>query len=185
MPKPKAEKPDTRFITNLEDQHCGGFGGSYLIFTAEVCVQTWEGPRFPSFSTYSPEPGSELTGLVVRAQLDSTAKGFYGFRAEFKPYAVDLGMAESMVKVLRKIERRMSDLATRFGYPADLAAYMGHLASALDASQSHCFGQRVKGDADINGTGYRWMDVDWLRVQTNKEADEWRTKHGYVVANAA
>lgn len=171
MPKPK---PDVRFIVNLKSE-----SSDYLIFTAHAAIMEGRGPCFPQ---YSDEPGYELVDLEARAQLDAHSTSMYGWRAEFKPFTVDKAKAESMLKVLRLIDKRLDALAERFGSPQDLADYMARLAEALGATERQCFARHVKGDQDMNGTGYRWMDTDYLRHHISTEVTRWRVVKGLVAA---
>lgn len=181
---PTKPKPDVRFILDLKDDSMGNcMGGAYFIATLEAAICQPNGEL--TFPQYRDEPGRELVGLVIRAQLDRCAGDFYGFRPTFKPYEVTLENADSMLKVLRRIDKRTRELAERFGYPRDLAAYMGHIADALGADHRQPFCRRVTGDSDMSGTGYRWMDVDYLRDHLATAASEWRTKHGYTITAAA
>lgn len=177
-------KPDVRFILELKDDHMAeSIGGSYLIATFEAAIDVpGEGLTFPQ---YRDEPGRELVGLIIRAQLDRCAGTFYGFRPTFKPFEVTLENVASMKAVLERIDRKVRALNDRFGYPHDLAAYMGYVAEALGVTDRQPFCRRVSGSADMNGTGKRWMDVDSLRSHLDTEATAWRTKHGYTITAAA
>lgn len=178
MPKPKP-KPDVRFILHLEDQH------DYLIATFHASVKVASGAL--EYPQYRDEPGRELVDLVVRAQLDRTrtAGEFYGWRPTFKPWELDLERAESMVKVLRHVDRHLRDLSDTFGWPQDLAAFMGHMASAVGTTSKQPFARRTTGDQDITGTGYRFMDVDDLRHHLGDQAKQWLVRHGCVRQDTA
>lgn len=170
---PAKIKPDVRFILRLEDRH------DYLIATFEAAVKVASGAL--EFPQYRDEPGRELVDLTVRAQLDPsrTSGEFYGWRPAFKPWELDLDRAESMVKVLRQVDRRLRELSDRFGWPQDLAAFMGHMADAVGATTKQPFARRATGDHDITGTGYRYMDVDDLRHHLADQGEKWLVKHGY------
>lgn len=184
---PTKPNPDARMLVTVKDERSHSDG--YLVFSAEPCVETCVGGglRFPLFNTYNGDPGHELTDLRVRAQLDgSCADGeFYGYRAEFQPYSVDLERAQSMVKTLRLIDKRMTALRDRFGYPQDLAGYMAHLVDSLSFDEPRCFLRRVSAEQNMSGTGYREMDTDGLRSWLAHEVNAWRIKHGFVAAEAA
>lgn len=180
MPK-KAEKPTLRIVVATEDQ--GDSFSRYLIFTGHVYVLSDAGELLNPQSSW--DPGYEIADLTVRAQMHPNGAGFYGYRAEYKPFCVDLAKAESMTRVLRRIGKRMTELDGRFGYVQDLPTFMGRLAEALAITERQCFARRVRGDADINGTGYRWMDVDNLRCHLDTEVAAWCSRHGYTVETAA
>lgn len=181
---PSKTKLDVRFLLDLKDDSMGGcMGGAYFIATFEASVYVpGQGLTFPQ---YRDEPGRELVGLIMRAQLDRSASDFYGWRPTFKPYEVTLENVDSMRTVLHRIDKRTRALAERFGWPHDLAAYMGHAAETLGVTDRQPFGRRVTGNSDINGTGWRWMDVDNLRHHIATEAGAWRVKHGYAEPAAA
>lgn len=176
---PAKIKPDVRFILHLEESH------EYLIATFHAAVKVPSGAL--EYPQYRDEPGRELVDLIVRAQLDRRrASGeFYGWRPVFKPWELDLERAESMVKVLRNVDRRLRELSDRFGWPQDLAAFMGHMADAVGATSNQPFARRATGDHDITGTGYRYMDVDDLRRHVSDQASQWLVKHGVTVVAAA
>jgi hypothetical protein len=172
-------KPDVRFIVQVDDQN------DYLIATFHAAVKVPSGAL--EYPQYRDEPGREFVDLVVRSQLDRTRTSgeFYGWRPTFKPWELDLERAESMVKVLRSVDRRLRELSDRFGWPQDLAAFMGHMADAVGATSTRPFARRATGDQDITGTGYRYMDVDDLRRHLAEQANEWLVKHGCVRQDAA
>lgn len=78
--------------------------------------------------------------LTVRGQCNPFAKDekpyFYGYRVHFANIdVVTENYAESMLRVLRMINRKMAKLADRFGYPQDLASYLLHLADVLGITE--------------------------------------------------
>jgi hypothetical protein len=179
-PKPK---PDLRLITRFEDQN-HGCGDLYLIFTAEVATMTDDGLRYP----YLHETGGEFTGLSVRAQLHARhSSGMYGYAAEFRgTNGLDLRTLRSMATTLARVDRKMAALVERFGYPVDLAAYLSNLADSIGVTTKYCFGQHIgRGETDITGTGYRWMEATYLRNHIETQIAAWRTKHGLTVPAAA
>jgi hypothetical protein len=117
----------------------------------------------------------------VTAQREP-GKDWYGWRVSYaEPYRVELPEAEAMVTVLRRIDRGMRRLAERYGSPADLAAFMSHLADVLGC-RTAAFGRRVTAEHDFDGTGYRWMDADALRYWLGSETRTWDAAHGTAEA---
>lgn len=172
---------DARFIVDVKDES-SSMGDPFLRFRADIVMMTDEGLRNPQFSSWSPDPGSHLADLTVRAQVSRGLDhhGFYGYRAEFAPYSVNLELATSIAKVLRMIDRKLEAAAARHGSPVDLAAYLARLSDAIGATESRCFGRRTQASHDLDGSGFRWMDTDSLRIFINDQIDQWRTRHGIV-----
>jgi len=177
-------KADARFIIDVKDE--SSFGDAFLRFTANIAVMTGEGLRNPSFDSWRDEPGGHLADLSVRAQVSAglDGGGFYGYRAEFTPFSVNLALATSMAKVLRSIDRKLEAAADRRGSPVDLADYMSRLAEAIGATESWCFARRTQASHELDGSGFRWMDTDALRHHLNDQIDQWRTRH-HIVRSAA
>lgn len=172
---------DARWIIDIKDE--SSMGDPFLRFTANIAVMTDDGLRNPQFSAWNHgDPGGHLADLTVRAQVSRGLDhgGFYGYRAEFAPYSVNLDLATSIAKVLRMIERKMEALSARHGSPTDLAAYMAGLSDAIGAAESQCFGRRTQASHDLDGSGFRWMDTNYLRFYLNEQVDAWRTRHGIV-----
>jgi hypothetical protein len=182
-PKPK---PDIRLLVSTEDTN--SFGDQTLRLTVNVVVLTDDGIRNPSFG-WSDETGAgDLANLQVDAWLgkrDST--WLWPREVEYRSvYDVDLRRAESMVKTLRRINKRFNAMSERYGYPQDLAGWLNYLANAVGATKTAVFGYLVKRDPHtaINAYDdgdYRWVGVNELRYHLDKVARDWRDKHGIEV----
>ncbi len=107
--------------------------------------------------------------LVVRAQahMKSGDAEFYGWSVVYRqPYEVNLDRAETMVKTLRKVNRHMEKLTTKFGSPQNFAEYVGRVADALGAASDNPFGV----PSTMYPDGQRWTNVDGLRYELEKMA---------------
>ncbi|MBN1170679.1 MAG: hypothetical protein JXA67_00725, partial [Micromonosporaceae bacterium] len=114
----------------------------------------------PCFSPI--DRATELADLEISAHLSADMTGAYGFHVAFAPRSVELARAQSMVRVLRRVERRMREAQTRFGYPGnDFHQYLMHAALALDISR-YVLGQPV-GQRTSSGPGHQWATADEVR----------------------
>jgi len=130
-----------------------------------------------SYDIDVPAAVSALKGLRVKAQIDDHSGRFYGYRVHFDIEQLDLREAERVIPVLRRLDKRMTALADRFGHPRDLTAFLAHLADAMGLS-GKSFVRRVTDDADYEGHGHRSMDADALRYWLDGQAQDWRKRHG-------
>lgn len=167
-------KPDIRFIVSTKTT--ANFDDSrYLHVTANVVVVTAEGIRNPLFDSYANEGAGHLDGYQVTAQMDNTSNRFYGFRADFGDlYRVGLKRAESMVKVLRKIDRHLAKLDVKYGYVTDVSAFAARVADAIGSTDAHCFGIKSTNGWSHDDSGYRWLDTDGLRGHLDQQVKEWQ-----------
>ena len=86
---------------------------------------------------YPPEP---FMGLSIRAQvsIEWEEKEFYGYRLYYRDVRqVDVEKAESMLKTLRSIEKKLATLGKRFGDAKTLTAYLYRVADILGISEVH------------------------------------------------
>jgi hypothetical protein len=123
-----------------------------------------------------------LKGLRVQAQMDDHSAACYGYRVHFgaEHDQLDLREAERILPVLRRIDRKMTALSDRFGYPRDLETFLSHLADALGITGKP-FVRRVTDGQDYEGTGHRSMDTDALRYWLADETSKWRERHSIPV----
>jgi hypothetical protein len=183
-----SDKADVRFYVEVHDSSGNAFGGSqYAHFTARCMILARES-HGQSDATYpvalhSPDsysiPGTarHLAGLEITAQMDESSREWYGWNVHYVRERVELRDAEEIVKVMRKITKRMDDIASQYGRPTDLGSFCGHAVAAI-AGHGSVFMRSVKPENDCEGTGYRSMDVDSLRYHIEDETREWRKKHG-------
>jgi len=135
-----------------------------------------------------PEGVSALKGLRVKAQMDtSTARGaspWYAYRVHFDGGQVDVREAERILPILRRLDKRMTVLSDRYGYPRDLETFLAHLADALGLT-GQPFVRRVDAEADYEGHGHRSMTVDSLRYWLQDQVKAFRERYGIETADAS
>lgn len=80
-----------------------------------------------------PEHQSEFDGLMVNSTSNRTMPSSlsYGWDVEYQVYSVDLRRAETMVRLLRRVNKAMDRLNDQFGYAATFGAYTLRAAKAL------------------------------------------------------
>jgi hypothetical protein len=123
------------------------------------------GLRNPRADRWDSEGTAQYDNLAITAQIDSGKENptWYAARLVYsEPYEVDLIQAERMVKLMRRLTKALDKFDTQFGRPEDLAAFCGRVATALGCSTDRPFGEYSK-ELTINGTHYRWTDIDGLR----------------------
>lgn len=174
MPK-STPKPDLRFTVAVEPQNFG-CGDRYLVVKATPMVFDVERDRPEWVWPRDYGPGGQYANFIVRAQMNAGAgPEFYGYGVRFDPGGeIDLNRAESMLKVLRALERKLKDLSDRFGYPVGFAGYMAHVATAI-GMPDHCFGRR----SEMSHDGYSWNDANGLRWWLAEQVKAWRKANGY------
>jgi hypothetical protein len=196
MPAKTKTTVDLRLFVRFEDSQHHGWGTRYShVYVQPVVLGRdhdgagkYEAWNVDSYSLEIPASVRALAGLTVRAQMDeSTAQGpapWYGYRVMFADADVTLADAERMLPILRRIDRKMTALSDRFGYPRDLPGFLAHLADALGLAGKP-FVTRVTGDADYEGHGHRSRDVDSLRYWLDDCARDWRKRHSIPEPDAA
>jgi hypothetical protein len=183
----KPDPADVRLYVRFEDSSHGGWDSKFAHVYARPMILAHD--RYGSHEltlhdadSYSIEdPGTAvraLHNLTVSAQTDGSHHGFYGYEVTYTPREVTLRTAETMLPVLRRLDKRMTALADRFGRPQDLAGFLAHLADALGLGGQPFMRPLNAGEADYEGTGYRAMDADGLRWWLADETAKWRERHG-------
>jgi hypothetical protein len=179
IPKGKA---DLRFIIHAAR-------ATYSADTFEVRLaivhMTDEGVRNFSYTgdRYDQPTLAAYDGLSLGAHLSSDSPTFYGQEVGYRENysTIDLPRAESMTKTLRRITRQMDGLRDRLGYPTDFAAAAGHLALAIGATESRCFGVMERAARGFyDSAEWRWLDVDGLRKHVVEQVNAWHP--GLLVA---
>ena len=184
---------DLRLAVRFEDSPYNSFGDRYAhVYVMPVIMArgkygrqehtAWDVDSYELDDV--PATVRALKGLKVRAQMDDHSPAFYGYRVHFDVDQVDLREAERILPILRRIDKKMTALSDRFGYPRDLETFLSHLADALGLS-GQPFVRRVTDDHDFEGTGHRSMDTDSLRYFLNGQAREWRERYGIAAPGAA
>ena len=178
-------RPDLRLHVHFEDSPYNSWGSKYAhVYVTPVVMargkygdQRYEAHSVDSYDIDVPAAVSALKGLRVKAQIDDHSGRFYGYRVHFDIEQLDLAKAERVIPVLRRLDKRMTALADRFGHPRDLTAFLAHLADAMGLS-GKSFVRRVDAEQDIEGHGHRSMDADALRYWLDGQAQDWRKRHG-------
>lgn len=169
-------KPDIRFIVETTKD------SDYLKFIARAVYMvepepsSWipndAGVRNPSDSDINPHI-APLADFAITAQAsgDMSVVAFhswYGHRACYQNvYNIELRRAERMARLLRKLDRHLTKLDQTFGYTDDLAAFCGRVAIGVGVTtKTSTFGFYSKA-VTMNGTNYRWTNVDGLRSHLN------------------
>lgn len=131
-----------------------------------------------SYEIEVPDAVRVLHGFRVSAQTDTDSRErFYGYDqpAYVLHEGVTLRTGETALPVLRKLDRKLRELNGRFGYPADLPAYLARVADALlPRGTAYPFVRLLTaGEDDYEGTGHRAMNADALRCWLNDQVKSW------------
>jgi hypothetical protein len=176
----KPEKHDIRLTVCRKTNH--DIGRKTDTFTANVVYMvepestTYNpndaGVRNPNLDSYSARELRHLGSLAItayRSDGDAPTNQWYGYDLEYhEPFRVGLRQLEFMVKFMRKTQAKMDKLEAQWGYPRDLADYCARAVVAIGGNPPFGIYHR---DLQINGTHYRWVDVDGLRAWLDKPAD--------------
>jgi hypothetical protein len=92
-------------------------------------------------------------------------------------YHVDLDRADAMAKVLRKVQRKVTQLAARYGDPTDVAQYAAYVAEAIGVTAERPFLRRADPGQDYDGTGHQAMSPSELRHWLHRQERAWEQKH--------
>jgi hypothetical protein len=137
-------------------------------------VSAW---NVDSYEIELPEAVRALHGFRVSAQTDDRSRlRFYGYdQPGYALPEIPLRTAEKMLPVLRRLDRKLTDLNSRFGYPADLPAYLARVADALlPRGTVYPFVRLLtEGEPDFEGSGHRSMDADSLRMWLGDQVKAW------------
>lgn len=159
-------KRDVRLLLSTEKIFLGP-DSAVIRAIFHVAEMTDHGIDYPAYPYHPSDPVfPAYDGLVITGQANTDDKGrdFYGWSVEYRNvFSVNLARAQSMVSLLRKVERHLEKLAKVYGSPTTFAEYVGRVADALGANRETPIGIKVSAKDDYNGTGYRWATVDGLR----------------------
>jgi hypothetical protein len=117
-----------------------------------------------------------LADFKITGQLDRNGD-IYGWRAEYHDvYSVGLTDAETMLKLLRKVDRGMEKLRAEWGYPQTFRDYVAQVGKIIGVKG---YGYRV----DDGRTGwsydentYQWTDVEGMGYRVGRlQADHQKT----------
>jgi hypothetical protein len=146
-----------------------------LRFTARPVRVTADGTIRNFTDTFGGEP---LADLSLTAQLDHVAAdpNPYGWRTECRqPYAVDLRRAQTMVRVLRKINRDLERMRDQLGHPESFAAYLARVARALGVTR-FCWATERRGWA-YDDNEHRFADADEMTDHVNRLCRDFAKEH--------
>lgn len=169
MAKSRTPKFDIRLLWKTESRkdsmsHIESFTGQFVYVDERGEVKHFSRNSFA-------DPGSEFADLTILAQrnLDENASSegnWYAMRATYREvWEVNLRDAEIMVKFLRGLDRKLAKLDEQFGRATDLAGFCARVMQAVGASDPSPYGRRFN-EMQINGTNYRWTDVEGFRSHT-------------------
>ena len=193
MPRTTKTTVDLRLHVRFEDSPYNSFGDRYShVYVMPVIMARGKYGRqeFTAWDVDSyelddvPATVRALKNLRIKAQMDDRNREFYAYRVHFDVDQVDLREAERILPILRRIDKKMTALSDRFGYPRDLETFLSHLADALGIT-GRPFVRRVTDDQDYEGHGHRSMDTDSLRWWLADQAREWRERYGIAAPDAA
>lgn len=134
-------------------------------------------PRNFSDSSWDIEAQKDdLNYLRISAQYNTsehTPQEAYGWSVEYHDsLSIDLRRANSMIKTLRKIDRKLKAFSKKWGDPSSFADYVIRVANALGAK---AIMSRDKYTASSNGWSYDSMDYREWPVNEAKYALEYST----------
>lgn len=146
-----------------------------LRFTVQPVRVTADGTIRNFTDTLGGEP---LADLAITPQLDHVAADPhpYGWRTEYRqPYAVDLRRAQTMVTVLRKIDRGLERMRGQLGHPESFTAYLARVARALGVTR-FCWATERRGWAHDDNE-HRFADADEMTHHVNRLCRDFAKEH--------
>lgn len=160
-----AEKRDVRILLDTDAKDYGDSRRT-LHFRAYPVYVLADGSVRNFAGSLDKDP---LADLQITAQHDRVAANPYGWRVEYRDvFSVDLNRAETMVKTLRRIERRMDAMRDELGYPESFAAYVTRVGKILGVKS---YGQ-YRREIFPNGSHYRWNGADYVSDYVRHACEE-------------
>lgn len=160
-------KPDVRFIVHTDRDRAIGY--AHVRLEIGVVINDKGEVHSPGFF-YHDDPDystNELRDLTVSAQASTgedsdDAQRWYAWEVAYRqPLAVTLADAQTMARVLGRVDREMRKLAARFGAPESFPAYALQVAYVLGAHADSVFGWH---EPDGYGPdGWTWLGAEGLR----------------------
>ena len=197
--RPRASRPDLRFLFYIEDV-TARHTSPLLTLRADIAEQVavnHDGTVRTLADEHrgTPPGGHELRNCSWTSRWDGLAgewdsftltaqahglAGWYIWHAEFRqPFAVDLAHAQAMVTVLRRLDARLGHLATQYGQPAGIAEWAARVYSAIGGTLARPFGHRAASPGhDLNSSGWQWMDTDELHRWLDSQLIAFCQTHG-------
>jgi hypothetical protein len=166
-----------RLLVTVTDEN--SLGTPMLRFTAVPVAFTDDGTLHSPGSSQAGLP-RELEDFTVEASRDAAYPDiplYPGAAVYRRVYHVDLDRAESIVAVLRKVQRKVAQLAGRYGDATDVAQHAAYVAEAIGITAERPFLRRVELDQDFDGTGHRAMSPSELRRWLHGQERAWEQKH--------
>lgn len=157
-------------------------GEEQLYFTAEPAAFCADGVLYtPGWQTQHDAGLSEdLSDLIVEATRNYNYKEWSHYPPEFRRlHSVTLARAETMVRVLRRVNKGMRELSERIGRPQSPAQQAAYMATVLGVKGDYPFARYVK-EMRPDGTHYHHMNADSLGEWLHKQEAEYLEK--YAVA---
>lgn len=171
-----------RIGIRLSTNKTSGWGGhcGYEHVTASVVQIADDG------SPRNLRDSQPLCDVEVKAQMDDTAKTYYGF--ETRVYAdtypwINATRAKLIANTLTTIEKRLAVLSAKYGYATDLATSLLRLADAIGAD---AFIVRTSGDSATYSDN-EWREMDATTAQywiLEREREAYATFHPEVETEA-
>lgn len=159
-----AQKLDLRMTLRFDRSSTGDYGK----FIARIVVVTEEGyVEHPS--TWG--PGSDYADLTITAQCDRRERYSDGGTGHRDWYAIEVGYtdttvtrrrAETMVKVLRRIDAKLEKLEQEYGRADDLFGTVTRVAQALGITKFTPASYRGYGRPEVHD--YAWVDASGLQA---------------------
>ena len=100
-------------------------------------------------------------------------------RAEYRQvYSIDEQKAETMLKRMRQVNRKVRQLSEKYGHAGTAAQAAAYVAEAIGATSDQPFIRKVDAAQDFDGTGYRKMSASELAYWLADQERAWEKKHG-------
>jgi hypothetical protein len=172
-------KDDIRFIVDVRPSKYSDHGRldavAYPIYLEGGKI------RNCSWSTLA-DRGADYADLRIEGWVDRDSVNKDDFYWGFTPieyrevFTIDQARAESMAKTLRRVNKRVESLTTKFGYAPDYASFLSYVAQAVGADPRSAFARRTdKGRGWTHDEcEYRWLDINGLRSYFQDELRKWR-----------
>lgn len=165
------EPPATlAFTVSVQDR----YGARYLVAEA-VYVNPNGELRNPVWQRFDQPPNvKHLADFSVRARI-SRDMGVFGMQCVFKPLEIDegnIGQAESIVRVLRKVHKGLARLDEEQGYVSDFAQYLFRVAQVLGIRTYYA--QNTEQQRDMTGHSSSPVTAPSLQYRIG----EWEKQYG-------
>jgi hypothetical protein len=169
-----ATTPDVRFLVNVAPNQYDPTRLDATVYPVIIeddkirnCQWSWLGDR-----------GAEYADLKVVGWLDkgSSSGDFYcGEPLEYREiFSLDVRRAESMVKTLRRLTKKIDALKAKYGEPQDFAGYLHYLALAVSGGAPR-FARKTSGRGwSYDDSEYLWMDSTALRYHFLQKIREFK-----------